>query len=113
CSSDLASLRRGGLILGEDATGIDVLSAEDLAPRARNLRLAVLSACRTGKTEGIDAELDLSRSLLDAGVPAVIATTAPVDDDKALALFKEFYPQLRASGDPLQALRAAQLELLR
>ncbi|HXU34685.1 MAG TPA: CHAT domain-containing protein, partial [Thermoanaerobaculia bacterium] len=108
-----ASLRRGGLILGEDATGIDVLSAEDLAPRARNLRLAVLSACRTGKTEGIDAELDLSRSLLDAGVPAVIATTAPVDDDKALALFKEFYPQLRASGDPLQALRAAQLELLR
>jgi CHAT domain-containing protein len=109
-----ASLLRGGLVLGEDATrGIDVLSAEDLAPRARNLRLAVLSACRTGKTEGIDAELDLSRALLDAGVPAVIATTAPVDDDKALALFERFYPQLRASGDPLQALRASQLAMLR
>ena len=109
-----ASLRHGGLILGEPEGGkLDVLSAEDLALRVGNVRLAVLSACRTGKTEGIDAELDLSRSLLDAGVPAVLATTAPVDDDKALALFERFYPDLRAGADPLLALRMAQVEMLR
>ena len=109
-----ASLRRGGLILGEqEGEKIDVLSAEDLSPRVANLRLAVLSACRTGRTEGLDAELDLSRALLDAGVPAVLATTALVDDDKTLALFARFYPQLKASGDPLRALRAAQIAMLR
>ena len=54
-----------------------------------NLKLAFLNGCATqGHVE----------ALLKAGVPAVIATSAPVEDDIALAFASQFYAVLGETG---------------
>jgi CHAT domain-containing protein len=77
-------------------------------------RLVVLAACGTadpalGADEGVTS---LARSFLAAGVPRVVATLWPVNDDRASRLFEAFYRHPEAAADPAGALRAAQISLL-
>lgn len=77
-------------------------------------RLAVLGACDTARgfawrIEGVES---LARPFLVAGVPTVIATLWPVEDQAAAALLVELYRRLQAGDDPAQALAGAQRALL-
>lgn len=77
-------------------------------------RLVVLATCESAaghfiRDEGFDS---VARMFLDAGVPSVVASMWPLDDDQSPFLI-EFHRQLRASRDVARALRAAQLKALR
>jgi CHAT domain-containing protein len=78
-------------------------------------RLVVLSACSTaaGRSSSSEGMLGLARSFLSAGVPTVAASLWPVEDELATLLMTAFHRRLRTADGPSQALRVAQLEILR
>lgn len=80
--------------------------------RRPSLELLVLSACRTAVGDR-DAELGFAGVALQAGVKSAIASLWYVDDLGTLALMSEFYRQLPRSTTKGEALRQAQLQLLR
>ena len=74
-------------------------------------RLAVLSACQSGITEFQrvpDEVIGLPAGFLQAGVPGVVATLWPVNDQSTAVLMAEFYRLLLTDRqDPATALRGA------
>ncbi len=108
---------RSGLLLAEHDPqtqravfiGADSLTTDNL----KQLQLAVLSACHTwpaaeSMTSGTE---DLTKSLLRAGVPHVIASRWRVDSTQTSQLMRQFYGQLLTGTDIPSALRSAQLKL--
>ncbi|MFN8001983.1 MAG: CHAT domain-containing protein [Acidobacteriota bacterium] len=82
--------------------------------RLPQVRLAVLSACQSGverfyRGEGL---IGLSRAFLAASVPTVVASFWPVDSEVTAVLMANFHQKLMAQSTS-QALRRAQLDLLR
>jgi CHAT domain-containing protein len=77
-------------------------------------RVVVLAACRTaaGTVSRVEGALSLGRPFLAAGVPSVVASLWDIDDAVSRSFFVAFHRALVGSGDPLQALRQAQLALL-
>jgi CHAT domain-containing protein len=77
--------------------------------------LVVLSSCESalGKDLGSEGIIGLPRAFLYAGARSVIASLWKVDDDAAVTLMKAFYSRLQRGEDTAQALRGAQLDLLR
>lgn len=81
-----------------------------------NARLVVLSACETGrgivvKGEGVTG---LTRAVMYAGTPAVVASLWGVSDEGTAKLMARFYHHLvRGGRAPAEALRRAKLDLLR
>ncbi|MCP5054575.1 MAG: CHAT domain-containing protein, partial [bacterium] len=81
-----------------------------------NARLVVLSACQTGsgklhRGEGVTG---LTRAVMYAGTPAVVASLWKVDDTAAKELMVRFYRNMiRKKLDTPEALRQAKLELLK
>jgi CHAT domain-containing protein len=97
---------------GEPGGGV-LFSWEILGRRFRNARLVVLAGCDTAqgavaKGESIEG---LAGPFLAAGVPAVIASLGPADDQVASDLFGRFYRNLAAGLDGAGSLRGAQVEL--
>jgi len=78
-------------------------------------RLVVLASCATAGEAGPEAEAisGFVRPLLGDGVPAVVASLWPVDDRVTAELFRIFHRRFRAGDAATQALRSAQLALLR
>lgn len=74
--------------------------------------LLVLSACRTAVGDN-QAELGFAGVALQAGVKSVLASLWYVDDLGTLALMGEFYGQLLKFPTKAEALRQAQLHLLK
>jgi CHAT domain-containing protein len=92
-------------------TALEV-SEMDLA----GLELAVLSACETGlgNQAGGEGLLGLQRAFSVAGCRSVVASLWSVSDPATSVLMEEFYSQLwRQKKTPLQALRLAQLAVLK
>lgn len=93
-----------------------LLQAWEIAEQLRlDSDLVVLSACETarGGDRGGEGILGLVRALQVAGARSVVASLWRVDDDSAAELMARFYSHL-ATGLPRdEALRQAQLELLR
>ncbi|HET8775624.1 MAG TPA: CHAT domain-containing protein [Thermoanaerobaculia bacterium] len=79
------------------------------------VNLVVLSACRSGIGQGSGGDdiIGLTRSILYAGSPGVIATLWNISDDGTPPLIEKFYEHLLAGETAADALRAAQTELLR
>jgi CHAT domain-containing protein len=79
------------------------------------VNLVVLSACRSGvgNRSGGDEIVGLTRSILYAGSPGVIATLWNISDSATPPLIEKFYDHLLAGETAADALRAAQTELLR
>jgi len=79
------------------------------------VNLVVLSACGTarGARSGGDEIVGLTRSVLYAGAPGVISTLWDIDDEAAADLMESFYRRLIAGDPAADALRAAQLELMK
>ncbi|NET35662.1 MAG: CHAT domain-containing protein, partial [Cyanothece sp. SIO1E1] len=74
--------------------------------------LLVLSACRTA-IGNPEAELGFAGLAVVSGVRSVLASIWSVSDTGTLALMSEFYDQLRNSEVKSEALRQAQLTMLR
>ena len=77
--------------------------------------LVVLSACQTAKGELLGGEglIGLTRAFQYAGARSVAATLWSVDDPTTSELMVRFYRHLRAGVPKAEALRAAQMELMR
>ena len=79
--------------------------------------LVITSACVTDVTDAENASYDesltMATAFLAAGATAVIGTRWPVDDDTTAALAIRLHHHLADGRDPAEALRRAQLELLR
>jgi CHAT domain-containing protein len=94
-----------------------VLTALEVAElELGGLQLAVLSACETGLGQGLSGEglLGLQRAFQVAGTRAVVASLWQVQDEATAALMGLFYHHLlEKKQPPLEALRQAQLTLLR
>ncbi|HEV3077632.1 MAG TPA: CHAT domain-containing protein [Thermoanaerobaculia bacterium] len=99
---------------GDADSGI-LYSYELLGRRFRQTRLVVLAACDTAGTMGRRSEKmsGFVRPLLGDGVPAVVGSLWTVEDRATADLFRLFHRRFAAGDDACQALRAAELELLR
>jgi hypothetical protein len=71
----------------------------------RTLRLAVLNACEGARTSRADPFAGTAQSLVQQGVPAVIAMQFEITDQAAVAFTHEFYAAL-ADGYPVDAALA-------
>lgn len=90
-------LRQAQLKAGNDHRGIDLLT---------------LSACETA--EGDDrAPLGIAGAALKAQAKSVVGTLWPVADDAAVSVMTNFYAALVKGQDKTDALRFAQLQLLK
>jgi CHAT domain-containing protein len=81
-----------------------------------NAKLVVLSACQTGtgKMERAEGVTGLTRAVMYAGTPAVMASLWKVDDNATKELMINFYRNmLEKNLDKTEALRQAKLELLK
>jgi CHAT domain-containing protein len=92
-----------------------LFSGDLLRQRFPRTRLVVLASCataagRVSRTEGVES---LARPFLASGVPAVIASLWQVDDLATADFFTIFYRRLKQGFDPVEALRAAQVECAR
>jgi CHAT domain-containing protein/tetratricopeptide (TPR) repeat protein len=100
----------------EGIEGSDLLYVEDLTrTRLDGARLAVLSACSTaGRGDGVRiGSATVARAFLAGGVPAVVGTLWPVDDEAAEAFSRSFHAAVqRGEQRPASALRFAQLSML-
>lgn len=100
-----------GLALGK-AT---ILYGTDIARlRLRAVPLVVLAGCRTmrGAAHRQDVATSLTRAFLLAGARAVVGTSWDLDDRAGAALFENIHAAHAATGDPVAALRDAQLAAL-
>ena len=104
---------RSGLILGgsHELFTADALSGVQL----KRCRLAVLAACETDVaiSNSMEDSGSLPHALLNAGVPAVMATQWAIDSHSSDRLMVQFYNDL-AKGQPIAAaLQTAQISLLK
>lgn len=101
---DVAS--REGKLAFCDANGQSVLvSATQLAQLLRNertLRLVLLNACEGSRTAVDDPFAGVAQTLVQQGIPAVIAMQFPISDQAAITFADEFYTAL-ADGYPVDA----------
>lgn len=71
----------------------------------RTLRLAILNACEGARTSRVDPFAGTAQSLVQQGIPAVIAMQFEISDEAAIVLAHEFYMAL-ADGYPVDAALA-------
>lgn len=92
-----------GILTGEDALGLDILSTE----------LVVLSACETGLGDIRSGEgvFGLRRAFLLAGAKTLVMSLWKVPDSETRMLMEEFYSRLLEGRPRLDALREAQLAI--
>ena len=76
--------------------------------------LVTLSGCETGLalSGGGDEQLGLGRAFLAAGVPSLVMSLWPVEDNATNELMQLFYQNLLNGDSKVQALRTAQCSLL-
>ena len=104
------------LVFADEGGTEQSLFAHEIARlRFPRTRVVVLAACSTAagamsRGEGI---VSVARPFLGGGVPLVIASQWDVDDRATEHLTLAFHRELAKSGDPIHALQAAQLALLR
>lgn len=76
------------------------------------VELLVLSACSTALGDE-QAELGFAGMAVQAGVNSALASLWSVNDEATLALMTEFYDQLRTTQTKVEALRQAQIAMLK
>lgn len=99
-----------GLRLGQS-----VLYGTDIARlQLREAPLVVLAGCRTmrGAAHREDVATSLTRAFLLAGAETVVGTAWDLNDRTGAALFERMHAANAAAGDPVAALREAQLAAL-
>lgn len=92
------------------------LRVRDIASMAlRQTRVVVLAACSSARGQELAGEgsISVARAFLAAGVPSVVATLWPIDDEAAADFFPRLHRHLASGSAPAEALRAAQIECIR
>ncbi len=77
--------------------------------------LATLSACDTGMGEILSGDdiVSLENAFIYAGTPSVVSTLWPVADDSTAKLMEHFYSNMSQGKGKADALRVAQLAMIR
>jgi len=99
---------------GEDQDGF--LRLHDIYNLNLPAELVVLSACETGLGKDVQGEglVGLTRGFMYAGAKRVVVSLWNVNDLATAELMTKFYQQMLEKGvNPVAALRAAQLEMLK
>ncbi len=98
-----------GVLLLEDETGGGrPVSGQELGTLLRDhtsLRLAILNACEGGRASRTDPFAGTAQSLVQQGIPAVIAMQFEVADETAILFAREFYAAV-ADGYPVDTALA-------
>ena len=102
CSQTLAGNEEGYLAFEKTDKGSDWISANKLANLLGGfgVRLAFLSACKSGVMGGKSVFNGMAAALIKAGIPGVVAMQFSIDDYAAQVFTKIFYQSL-SNGDPL------------
>lgn len=88
------------------------LSAKEILTLRLKAKLAVLSACNTGRGRITgDGIVGLSRAFMGAGVPSVIVSQWSVPDVPTAALMLAFYQNLQRGKNYAEALQQAMLKI--
>ena len=98
-------LQDGVLIFEDDAERGRPVSGQDLGTLLhdhRTLRLAILNACEGARTSRTDPFAGTAQSLVQQGLPAVIAMQFEITDEAAITFAHEFYAAV-ADGYPVDA----------
>jgi CHAT domain-containing protein len=98
-----------GVLAFEDQTGrARLVSGQDLGVLLHDhdpLRLVVLNACEGARTDPTDPFAGTAQSLIQQGIPAVVAMQFEITDPAAISLASELYAAI-ADGYPLDAALA-------
>jgi catechol 2,3-dioxygenase-like lactoylglutathione lyase family enzyme len=89
---------QGHLLLNNaDAQGVE-FAADKLALNlsGRNVRLAVLNACESSKSDQINAWTGIASAITRAGIPAVVGMQFTIRDENAISFSRFFYRALAA-----------------
>lgn len=104
--SDFTADGRGMLYL-EDATGaaepIDETLFANLVADQDLLRLVVLNSCEGARTTATDPYAGVATTLINLGVPAVVAMQFEISDRAAIVFAQELYLNLIGRQDPIDA----------
>jgi CHAT domain-containing protein len=99
---------------GADTNGF--LRLNDIFNLNLPAELVVLSACETGLGKDVQGEglVGLTRGFMYAGAKRVVVSLWNVNDSATAELMTKFYQQMLEKGvNPVAALRAAQLEMMK
>lgn len=91
------------------------LRAAEIASLPMDADLIVLAACRTqlGRILRGEGLLSLARSFMEAGARTVVATLWDVDNHDTRWLMRSFYSGVAGGLPPDEALRVAQMQMIR
>ncbi|MCA9971531.1 MAG: CHAT domain-containing protein [Anaerolineales bacterium] len=83
----------GHIVLEDDAGGPRLVAAAQLRALLRNseIKFIFLNACETAASDGIDPISGVARSMIRAGIPAVMAMQFEVPDKTSLLLSENLY----------------------
>jgi CHAT domain-containing protein len=103
------------VVLGRDDRNDGMLSAAELADLDLRAEMIVLSACETGlgQWRGGEGVVGLTWAAASAGVPTSLLSQWQVDDRSTRELMSSFYQGLEGKQSKADALRAAQLQLMK
>jgi hypothetical protein len=91
----------------------DLVTAHELAVVLRNkqLNLVVLSSCNSAAGDFARRFAVVAKTLVESGVPAVVANQFPISYSEAAAFAGPFYKELLKSGDVDRAMTEARVAL--
>ena len=98
-----------------DSTEDNNLYAWELYNMRLNAQMAVLSACNTGfgKLQRGEGVMSLGRAFAYAGVPSIVMSLWPAEDESTADLMGYFYEALAEGQSKDEALRNAKLRFLK
>jgi CHAT domain-containing protein len=114
--SDVGDPDRAGLVLAPGNPKEDGLwQAREIRESRMAAELVTLSACETGvgRLQGEEGVMNLARLFLVAGAKSVVASLWDADDRSTATLMAHFYRQIAGGKTVAEALRAAQIEMLK
>jgi CHAT domain-containing protein len=114
--ADLDYPDRSALVFAPDSTGVDdgLLQVREIRALHLKAKLVTLSACNTGVGPvGESGIVNLVNAFIEAGADSVVSTLWELEDHSTEHLMANFYSQLAAHDRKVDALRSAQLELLK
>ncbi|WP_338069318.1 CHAT domain-containing tetratricopeptide repeat protein [Paraburkholderia phosphatilytica] len=100
----------------QPADGPDLMLAKDIYNlKLQNVALVTLSACETGlgRIARGDEILGFTRAFFYAGATSLIVSMWPVADESSALTMRTFYTQLTEGQEAIDAMRTAQLAVLR